>query len=116
MGQRLVSVSLHTAEYRSAEDIYCGVTDLFVLVGRDGDELRLGERLAADHLLDAADLHDVYPRLVLVQRIQHDLCGKRGERRVNASADDGAEVIHNMWSCFKTTAGILQLLKELKWL
>lgn len=48
-------------------------TDLFVLVSSDGDELRFGERLAADHLLDASHLHDVYPRLVFVQRIQHDL-------------------------------------------
>lgn len=51
-------------------------THLFVLVGGDGDELRLGERLAADHLLDASDLHDVYPRLVLVQRVQHNLWGE----------------------------------------
>lgn len=48
-------------------------TDLFVLVSGDGDELSFWEGLAADHLLDASDLHDVYPRLVLVQRIQHDL-------------------------------------------
>lgn len=48
-------------------------TDLFVLVSSDRDELCFGERLAADHLLDASNLHDVYPRLVLVQRIQHDL-------------------------------------------
>lgn len=48
-------------------------TDLFVLVGSNGDELGFGERLAADHLLDSSDLHDVNPRLVLVQRVQHDL-------------------------------------------
>jgi len=47
--------------------------DLFVLVRRDCDELCFGERLAADHLLDAANLHDVYPRLIFVKRIQHDL-------------------------------------------
>lgn len=41
-------------------------TDLFVLVGSDGNKLGFGERLAADHLLDASDLHDVYPGLVLV--------------------------------------------------
>lgn len=48
-------------------------TDLFVLISSDSDELCFGERLAADHLLDATDLHDVYPWLVFVQRIQHDL-------------------------------------------
>lgn len=50
-----------------------GTTDLFVLVGGNGDELGFWERLAADHLLDSSDLHDVDPRLVLVQRVQHDL-------------------------------------------
>lgn len=44
-------------------------TDLFVLVGSDGNKLGFGERLAADHLLDASDLHDVYPGLILVQRV-----------------------------------------------
>ncbi len=47
--------------------------DLFILVSSDRDELCFGERLAADHLLDASNLHNVYPRLVFVQRIQHDL-------------------------------------------
>lgn len=48
-------------------------TDLFVLVSGDGDELSFREGLTADHLLDAPNLHDVYPRLIFVQRIQHDL-------------------------------------------
>lgn len=50
-------------------------TDLFVLVGGDSNKLGFGERLAADHLLDASDLHNVYPWLIFVQRIQHDLWG-----------------------------------------
>ena len=56
---------------------------LLVLVGRDGDELGLGEGLAADHLLDAPHLHDVDPRLVLMQRVQHDLWGGGNNNRVN---------------------------------
>lgn len=46
---------------------------LFVLIGRHCYELGLWERLAADHFLDAAHLHDVDPGLVLVQGVQHDL-------------------------------------------
>lgn len=48
-------------------------TDLFILVSSDSDELSLGERLAADHLLEPSNLHNVYPGLILVQRVQHDL-------------------------------------------
>lgn len=62
-------------------------TDLFVLVCSDRDELRFGERLAADHLLDASNLHDVYPRLVFVQRIQHDLWGGEKSQHYNKLQD-----------------------------
>lgn len=48
-------------------------TDLLVLVRCDSDELGFREGLTADHLLDASDFHNVDPRLVLVQRIEHDL-------------------------------------------
>ena len=53
--------------------VCCVHAYLFILVGGDGDELCLWEGLAADHLLDASHLHDVYPGLVLVQGVQHDL-------------------------------------------
>lgn len=55
------------------KDVAVCVTYLFVLVSGDSDELCLWKGLAADHLLNPAHLHDVYPRLILVQRVQHDL-------------------------------------------
>lgn len=65
--------ALNIDGFHLVDVITFSTTDLFVLISGNSDELRFGERLAADHLLDASDLHDVYPRLVFVQRIQHDL-------------------------------------------
>jgi len=51
--------------------------DLLVLVGRDGDERRLVERVGVErvptHAEDVVRLHDVDPRLILVHRVHYDL-------------------------------------------
>jgi len=51
--------------------------DLFVLVGCDGDERGLVERIGVErvpaHAEDVVRLHHVDPRLVLVHRVQYDL-------------------------------------------
>ena len=58
-----------------------------VLVGRDGDEGRLGEDVRAEGRVLGAEavvlvgLHDVDPRLILVHRIQDDLEGREKKYR-----------------------------------
>lgn len=51
---------------------------LFVLVGRDGDELGLFEGNVGNQTMARADAHDVKLRLVLMERVQHDLRTQRG--------------------------------------
>lgn len=46
---------------------------LFVLVGCDGDELRLLEGDVGNQAVLRAHTHDVELRLVLVQGVEHDL-------------------------------------------
>lgn len=48
-------------------------THLFVLIGRDGDELRLFEGNVGNEAVARADAHDVKLRLVLMEGVQHDL-------------------------------------------
>lgn len=51
---------------------------LFVLVGRDGDKLGLFEGNVGNQTMARADAHDVKLRLVLMERVQHDLRTQRG--------------------------------------
>lgn len=53
---------------------------LLVLVGRHSYELGFWEGMAGDHPLRATHSHDMNPRLVLVQGVQHDLWAKGQSR------------------------------------
>lgn len=54
---------------------YC--VHLFVLVGSDGDELSLFEGDVGNQTMTRADAHDVELRLILMERVQHDLRRER---------------------------------------
>lgn len=51
----------------------CVCEHLFILVGRDRDELRLLEGDVGNQAVLRAHAHDVELRLVLVQGVEHDL-------------------------------------------
>lgn len=51
----------------------CACEHLFILVGRDCDELRLLEGDVGNQAVLRAHAHDVELRLVLVQGVEHDL-------------------------------------------
>lgn len=53
------------------------VTHLFILVGRDSDELSFFEGNVGNQSMARANAHDVELRLVFMERVQHNL----GERR-----------------------------------
>ncbi len=76
-----MNVSVRTSSFCE-----CVCTYLLVLIGCDGDELGLGELSREDRLLYRLlvllpdHLHYVDPRLVLMERVQHDLRrDRRGE-------------------------------------